>query len=121
MNGEEALAYSRERKNPKAGGDFGRGQRQQQVIEGIINEAASLSSLQNYDQLFQSLGGNLRTDLTFANLLSLHSYAASLNDMSTVQLEGEPFRGDDGISYVQVKDDSLEDIRAKLKEHLELN
>ncbi|MGN7310910.1 LCP family glycopolymer transferase [Alkalicoccobacillus gibsonii] len=120
LNGEEALAYSRERKNPKAGGDFGRGQRQQQVLEGIINEAASLSSIQNYDKLFDSLGGNLRTDLTFANLLSLHGYATSLVDMETVQLEGTPFRGNDGISYVRVNDDSLQAIRAKLKEHLDL-
>ena len=120
LNGEEALAYSRERKNPKAGGDFGRGQRQQQVIEAIINDAASISSIQNYDKLFESLGGNLRTDLSFANILSLHGYATSLEKVETVQLSGEPFRGSDGISYVRVDEDSLQTIRAMLKEHLDL-
>ncbi|MCM2676264.1 LCP family glycopolymer transferase [Alkalicoccobacillus plakortidis] len=120
LNGEEALAYSRERKNPKAGGDFGRGQRQQQVIESIINDAASISSIQNYDKLFESLGGNLRTDLSFANILSLHGYATSLEKVETVQLSGEPFRGSDGISYVRVDEDSLQTIRAMLKEHLDL-
>lgn len=121
LNGEEALAYSRERKSPNSGGDLGRGQRQQQVLEGIFHKAASFSSIQNFNELFNSLGENLKTDLTFGNMLSLHQYASSISSLDKQQLQGEPFRGKDGISYLRIDESSLNDIKHSLAKHLEFD
>ncbi|MEN0644045.1 LCP family protein [Alkalicoccobacillus gibsonii] len=120
LDGEHALAYTRERKSANSGGDFGRGQRQAQVMAAIIDKAASFKSIDNFGRVFDSLGNTLRTDLTFANLVALHGYAGSISDIEQVQLEGEPFRGTDGVSYVRVDETSLANIQNQLKEHLGL-
>lgn len=120
LDGEHALAYARERKNPNSGGDFGRGQRQSQVMAAIIDKAASFSSIDNFGRVFDSLSSTLRTDLTFGNLIALHGYAGSISDIEQTQLEGEPFRGTNGVSYVRLDDTSLANTKLKLQEHLEI-
>src|SRR5699024_8020030 len=42
LNGEEALAFIRSRKEEGAGGDFGRQERQQLVIQALANELVSV-------------------------------------------------------------------------------
>ena len=120
LDGEHALAYARERKSANSGGDFGRGQRQAQVMAAIIDQAASFSSIDNFGRVFDSLGNTLRTDLTFGNLVALHGYAGSIGEIEQTQLEGTPFRGTDGISYVRVDETSLANTKNKLQMHLGL-
>ncbi|WP_059103406.1 LCP family glycopolymer transferase [Shouchella shacheensis] len=119
LDGEHALAYARERKHPDSGGDLGRGQRQQQVIEAMIEKAASFSSIHRFDDVFDSIGDNMITDLQFGHLISLHGYASSISDIETLQFEGADFRGMDGVSYFRVDENSLLEIQNRLKEHLE--
>ncbi|MDQ0208896.1 LCP family glycopolymer transferase [Alkalicoccobacillus murimartini] len=120
LDGEHALAYTRERKSANSGGDFGRGQRQAQVMAAIIDKAASFQSIDNFGRVFDSLGSTLRTDLSFANLVALHGYAGSISEIEQFQLEGEPFRGTDGVSYVRVDETSLANTQNMLQEHLGL-
>lgn len=60
LNGEEALAYTRMRKEDR-NFDFGRQNRQHQVIEGIINKG-SPHEIRRY---VQSVENNVKTNLTF--------------------------------------------------------
>ena len=53
LNGKEALIYSRIRKEDPRG-DFDRQMRQRQVIQAIMKEGSSLSSLANYRRNFRS-------------------------------------------------------------------
>lgn len=57
MNGNQALAFSRERKNlpSSAGGDRGRGENQQAVIDGIIRKAISPAIITSYSKILNSL------------------------------------------------------------------
>lgn len=119
MDGEEALAYSRMRKHPQGGGDRGRGQRQQQVIEGIIKKAASFSSITKFDDVLDAIGDNLNTNLSFPNMLALHGYATSLNEIETIQLEGEDTRID-GVYYMLPNEENLLEVQSELKQHLDL-
>lgn len=71
MNGDKALQYSRMRYQDPLG-DYGRQQRQRQLITAILGESTSASNLLKQDFL-QSLAKQTRTDLTFNNLTSLFS------------------------------------------------
>nr|WP_064504116.1 LCP family protein [Alkalihalobacillus trypoxylicola] len=119
LNGKEALAFARMRKDDPLG-DIGRGQRQQQVIEGIIKEAASFSTIFNFEDLVNAVDDNIRTNFSFPNLVALHSYAGSLNEIEKLQVEGENSRIN-GIYYLQIKEDYLNHLQTRLKQHLELD
>ncbi|WZY00280.1 LCP family protein [Bacillus sp. FSL W7-1360] len=117
LDGEHALAYSRERKSDLKG-DLGRGQRQQQVIKAIIQKATSFSSITRFQGVMDAIGDNLRTDLQFGHLLSLHGYAGSLDNIEMLQLEGDDMRIND-IYYLGLYDESLAEVKQRLHEHLE--
>lgn len=95
MGGAGALAYSRMRyDDPK--GDYGRQERQRQVITTLIQKAVSVSSLSNLDSILTSVSSNMRTNLPFSALRQiamnyrgcakhsssdyLHGYNAMIND-----------------------------------------
>jgi LCP family protein required for cell wall assembly len=120
LDGEEALAFARMRKHPQGGGDLGRGQRQQQVIEGIIKKAASFSSITRFDDVLDALGENIQMNFTFNNLVALHSYASSISEIETLQLQGTDLMLN-GIYYYELDQGSLFEIQTRLKKHLEID
>lgn len=63
MNGEQALAFSRERYS-FAEGDNQRGKNQEAVIEGIINKALSPDILTRAGSILNSIGDSVETDMT---------------------------------------------------------
>lgn len=71
MDGDKALQYSRMRYQDPLG-DYGRQQRQRQLITAILSESTSASNLLKQDFL-QSIAKQTRTDLTFGNLTTLFS------------------------------------------------
>lgn len=116
LNGEEALAYARMRKKDPRG-DIGRGERQQEIVKAIIKKGASISSITSYGEVLESLEKHLSMNLTFGNIVSLHSYATKLNSIESLALEGKW----DGVSYIILKDESIEAVSNAFKEHLEIN
>ncbi len=80
LNGEQALAFARERKSFR-GGDNQRVKNQQAVITGIINKATgSTAILTKYNSILNSLENNLQTNLSQKDITSL--VKDQLNDMS---------------------------------------
>ncbi len=63
LNGNQALAFSRERK-ALGGGDSARGMNQTRVIQGIINEALKPHNLLNANGILNSLSGTFRTNMS---------------------------------------------------------
>jgi anionic cell wall polymer biosynthesis LytR-Cps2A-Psr (LCP) family protein len=68
MDGELALKYVRTRHGDS---DFGRLQRQQQVILAIRDKAASIGSLNRVPEVLNAVSDSLQTDLTLPEILSL--------------------------------------------------
>ncbi len=118
LNGEEALAFARMRKKDPRG-DLGRGERQQEVIKAIIKKGASISSISSYDDVLKSIEKHLSMNMTFGNILALHSYSNSLNDIETLTLEGKNIRRN-GIAYYELDSESVEGISNELQAHLGL-
>jgi polyisoprenyl-teichoic acid--peptidoglycan teichoic acid transferase len=118
LNGKKALAYTRMRKEDPRG-DFGRQIRQRQIIQGVIKEGASLSSLANYGDIFTALGNNVKTNLTFDQMMSIQKNYKSVGsniDQMTIKGTGTKMNG---IYYYIVPDDEKQRIQTELKTQLE--
>jgi LCP family protein required for cell wall assembly len=123
LNGEDAVKYFRMRyEDPN--GDYGRQERQRQVISGIIDKMKSVNTLTNYPDILNVLGENAKTDVSWDTLQTLaKNYNAALTTIDTQQLAGEGFTGDgttgeQGISYQKVDAAELERVQSLLKEQL---
>lgn len=118
LNGDEALAYSRMRKeDPK--GDFGRNDRQRQVVTAAVREAASFSSVTKITDLLDVLGNNVKTNMEMNEMTQLFSdYRGATNKQESIQIEGHS-ETINKIWYWIVPDDKLNAIRGKIKEHME--
>lgn len=64
VNGEQALAFARERKS-FASGDRQRGQNQMAVITGVIQKMQSPAILQNFSQLMDGIEGSFESDMPY--------------------------------------------------------
>ncbi|WP_432694261.1 LytR family transcriptional regulator [Priestia aryabhattai] len=120
LNGDEALAYSRMRKEDPRG-DFGRQIRQRQIIEGVIEEGASVQSLANYGSILDAIGTNVRTNLTFDDMKQIQSnYKEARHNVEQLQVDG---KGEtiNGVYYYAVSDSARQELSNTLKQHLHLN
>ncbi len=119
LNGKEALAYSRMRHDDPSG-DFGRQSRQRAIIEAVIKEGASLSSLTKYDEVFAALGNNIQTNLTFDDMMDIQkNYRDASKSITQSSINGNGTKID-GIYYYIVSDEEKEKVQAELKEQLSI-
>lgn len=123
LNGEEALAFSRERYSFEDG-DKERGRNQMRVITGIINKVLSPAIISNYSELMDKLHVSFQTNMSDEQIISL--VRMQLDDMSpwTIQQQSvngngqtlySPIYGSD--LYMMVPDDkSVENAKIKINE-----
>lgn len=116
LNGEEALAYVRMRKQDPTG-DIGRGERQKEVMESVIREVASFGSITNFNSLVDTIGRNLQMNMGFNDIISMHSYASELDNIESLSFEGSDVRSD-GIYYYDIDEESLFETSQRLQKHL---
>ncbi|MGG0739552.1 LytR family transcriptional regulator [Niallia taxi] len=117
LNGEKALKFSRMRyEDPR--GDFGRQLRQRLIIQAVLKEGASLNSLTNFDDIFAALSKNIKTNLTFDEMVNIqknYKQAAGNIEQFTINGTGQKI---DGIWYLLVDDAEKTKIQTALKDHL---
>ena len=120
LNGEQALAYSRMRyEDPR--GDFGRQLRQRQIIQAVLNEGASFTSLTRFDGILDALGDNVKTDLSFSQLVTIQqNYKEAAKSLEQIQMEGKGTTINK-IYYYIPSEDSLTSLQDTLKKHLQVN
>ncbi|PLR90763.1 polyisoprenyl-teichoic acid--peptidoglycan teichoic acid transferase TagU [Bacillus sp. T33-2] len=119
LNGDKALKYSRMRYEDPTG-DVGRQQRQRQIIQGVINEGASLSTLANYGDIFKALGNNVKTNLTFDEMMTIQSqYKEASKSIEQISITGQGTTINN-VYYLQVPTEEKNKIQNLLKQHLEL-
>ncbi|MBU6947460.1 LCP family glycopolymer transferase [Staphylococcus haemolyticus] len=122
MDGKKALAYMRSRKEDGAGGDEGRQLRQQQVITAVAREAFSVNSVTKLNGIFKAAQDNLKTDLSFVQLNRFKSdYDKAQDNVERLTINGQNALGDDNLYYFYPDKNSLNDVKEKLKENLNLN
>lgn len=119
LDGKAALAYVQMRKQDP-NGDFGRQDRQRQIIQGVIKKGISVNSLTNFDDIFGALGKNVRTNLTFAEMKDIQkNYRDAAGNIEQMTISGN---GDtiNKIWYLIVPSDEQQRVQNELKAHLEL-
>lgn len=119
LTGEDALNYSRMRKEDP-NGDFGRQQRQRMIIQGVIKKGANLNSITNFSSIFEALGNNVKTNLTFSEMVDLQqNYKNASQNIEHITISGTgTMMG--GIYYLVVPDQEKNRVQSVLKNHLEL-
>ncbi|KRN84412.1 membrane-bound transcriptional regulator LytR [Carnobacterium maltaromaticum] len=119
LDGEKALAFSRNRYDDPTG-DYGRQGRQRQVIEAVVKKAATFSTLTNYKDILNALQNNMKTNLTFDNMYNIQAkYKAAAGNIEQVQMQGT---GEmiNNISYQIISPDELARVSGILRNNLEL-
>lgn len=119
LNGSEALSYSRMRYDDP-NGDFGRQARQRKVIEAVIKQGASLTTLTNYKDIFDTLGENIQTNLTFKEMKTIQSnYRSAVKNIDQISIDGNGTKID-SIYYFIVPEEEQVNIQNQLKEQLDI-
>ncbi|WP_312855461.1 LCP family protein [Litoribacterium kuwaitense] len=123
LNGEEALAFARTRIDS----DFQRGQRQQLIIESVLEKSMRLESITKFDDVFTDISDHLTTNMKFNDMISFHDYLTTNGQLDVEHLsligEGTYIRNSVGqdVYYYQVSDDSLQEVQQNLQRHLDVN
>lgn len=118
LNGEEALAYIRMRKQDNRG-DMGRNERQRDVIVAAMNEAASFSSITKAGNILDILGNNVQTDLDMNRLQTLFKdYSGTRKNVETLEIEGSG-QTIGGVWYYVVPDEEFSTIKTTITDHME--
>jgi polyisoprenyl-teichoic acid--peptidoglycan teichoic acid transferase len=120
LDGKKALAFTRMRhEDPR--GDFGRQLRQREIIQGVIREGASLSSLTKFQNIFAALGKNVRTNLTFDQLAAIQkNYRTVGNNIVQMSMNGNGAMINK-IYYYIVPEAEKQRLQKELKAQLEIN
>ena len=107
MDGQKTMAYVRMRKKDPMG-DFGRTHRQRKVIEGIINEGASVGSVPKISGMIDILGTNMSTNMDFDDMKKLFGgYKDTRRNVSEYMITGSGQKID-GIYYLIVPDEEVQ-------------
>ncbi|RLQ94903.1 LCP family glycopolymer transferase [Falsibacillus albus] len=120
LDGKHALAYARMR-HDDPNGDFGRNERQRQIIMAIINKAASFSSVTKFDDILNVLGNNVKTNLTFDNMMDIQkNYRDCRENLEQYEVKG---KGEmiNKIYYLDVPDEEKQKVTNMLKSNLDEN
>lgn len=120
LDGEAALAYVRMRKEDPQG-DFGRQNRQRQVITAITEELISPKTLLNFNELLDVLGNNVQTNVTFDDVKKLQSsYLKAFRNMEQLSFTQGQGQIINRIWYYIMNQSELKEIQDALKNNLEL-
>lgn len=118
LNGEEALAYTRTRKQDN---DMERGDRQKEVIKSMMDRTVSMRSVLKYNDIIDAVGNNIKTNMKFDEMKKLISYGTS-NDLQvdSLTMEGQDYQPGNKYFY-QLDEDSIKEVQKKLKKQLDLD
>ena len=117
LNGEQALALARTR---HIDNDVKRGERQQLIIQAIVDKAMNIGSITKYSDVIKAAGKNMRTNLKFNEMLSIaqtgldgkYTFNSYLFDWTDFEL------GD--ASMVELYEDSVDFISHRFRVSLGL-
>lgn len=114
MNGDKTMAYVRMRKQDP-NGDFGRTERQRKVIQGIIEQGASVGSVGKINDYIDVLGNNMATNMDFDDMKSLlNGYRNTRKNIASYQMKGSG-TNIDGTYYLMVPDEEIAKVHGMIK------
>ncbi len=121
LTGEEALAYARMRKKDPRG-DFGRNDRQKQVLKATIDQAVAMSTLFKVDNIANHIGKNVQTNLKPLEIVALQKKYRNIDTslIDNLTLEGTDHY-ENKVYYFIPNEASVDSVKIRLKVHLDIN
>ncbi|THE11033.1 LytR family transcriptional regulator [Bacillus timonensis] len=122
MHGEKALHYARMRKQDPRG-DFGRQERQRQVLQEIADKARTVpgitTSISNFRDIIRAIEDNVRTNLGLEEMWDIQkNYQAALNHVEEHEIVGT--EGEKNKTYYYFPDEEkIKELSDELNNHLE--
>ncbi|PEI97757.1 LCP family protein [Bacillus pseudomycoides] len=118
LNGEEALAYVRMRKQDP-NGDYGRAARQRQVLAAVVHKLNSASTVFKIKDLAEVVGKYVKTDIPVSDGLALYNKLSGFDpsNIQTIKLEGEDKKLND-IYYFIPNEMSVQNVRNEISKNL---
>ncbi|MCR8635251.1 LCP family protein [Paenibacillus radicis (ex Xue et al. 2023)] len=118
LNGKQTLDFVRYRKsnrNTEESSDLARNQRQQQVLDQLMNSLKSTGGVTKLGQIIETVGSHMKTDVPASQIRDLMTtyFDISPSNVKYVHLDGEW-----ESPYIIVKDEDLEEARAALIQQL---
>jgi LCP family protein required for cell wall assembly len=114
MDGATALKFSRMRYDDPRG-DYGRQERQQLIIQGVVAKSQNISTLFN-DSLLTAVADNVRTDISINSMKNLAlKYRKALNNMEQDQLQGQT-QMINGESFEVVPDSEIQRVQGEINQ-----
>src|ERR1700686_5724883 len=88
LNGEQALevARSRDAIEPQQASDFGRAQRQQDIMQSIKQKATTVDGFAKAPALLDALQKNINTDMTLSDMKAIYDWGKNLPNSSIVRV-----------------------------------
>jgi polyisoprenyl-teichoic acid--peptidoglycan teichoic acid transferase len=120
LNGERALKYVRMRYDDPQG-DFGRQNRQKEIIKGVLQKGISFRSTLRYADILSTLKENVEMNLTIDTISSVQkNYASSFKTIEQLHFVEGVGKKMDGIYYYLLNEQELTQIQTDLQRHLQL-
>lgn len=117
LDGELALKYSRMRYDDPRG-DFGRNERQRQIVGDVIRRAAKWTNAFDLPKVLGAIGDNVKTNLGFDEMKDLAAkYRPRISTIDTTEVKGKGGTID-GIYYYFVDQQERDRIHALMKQSL---
>ncbi|WP_051291559.1 LCP family protein [Fictibacillus gelatini] len=123
LDGREALTFAQMRKKDPQG-DFGRQKRQQEVLQAVADKALSIKSVTKADNLLETVGDNVTTNISMKELLKLRSYYESIQgkkiDRYVFTHSPDTNKNIGNVYYFEPKEEEVEKISRQLQKNLGL-
>lgn len=119
LDGEQALAVVRSRQYDS---DFGRGERQMQMIKAIMQKAKSTGAISKYDDLVKVVARNVNHNFTMNELGNMATYFSKNEiDFESSMILGDDYWAHNGAYYYKPANEHLFVISKTLREILNLD
>ena len=119
LTGASAFYYARMRMNDPQG-DFGRQERQRDILGAMANELAGVTVVTRYQHILDSVGDHMRTNVTLNEMMSVSvNYNRALRNITNLDLHA-PGEMINGMYLIPVPEDQRLAMSIRLRNHLEL-
>ncbi|WP_414051070.1 LCP family protein [Macrococcus animalis] len=119
MNGRDALAFARSRKEKGSMGDEGRQVRQQVIVKAITDKMLSIESVPRFNQVLKTISSSVTTNIAFQDINKLRKqYPPALGTIKKLHLNGKNEMDADGLWYFIPNEDTKQDVKQQMKDNL---
>ncbi|MFS0656778.1 LCP family protein [Bacillus sp. 179-C3.3 HS] len=122
LNGEEALAYARMRKQDPRG-DFGRNDRQKQILRAMIDQMSRPNNIANVDNIAKEVSDHISTNFRITEGLALQQIYSGFkgDDTDTLSIKGtDLYVGPNRTYFFEPDQANLAEVQYELRTHLKL-